>query len=103
MADPRRAQQRAENTGAAFEVPAHHDVFEHGHLAEHTDVLEGAADAAAGHLVRRQSHDLLVPEPDGSAVGRHGACYAVEERGLASAVRADEAHDLTLVNVHGHV
>src|SRR5690606_15304091 len=74
-------------------VHAGHDVLEHRHLAEQPDVLEGAGDAGLGNLVRFAPHHLLAVEADGAALRLVEAGDAVEERGLAGAVRSDEAGD----------
>ena len=50
-------------------------------------------------LVRRQPDDALAVEEDVAAVGRVDAGDEVEERRLARAVRADEAHDLAVADV----
>ena len=61
--------------------------------------LEGAADAAAADLVRRQPVDALARERDVARVGREHAGDHVEQRGLAGAVRADHGEDLALRHV----
>ena len=75
-------------------------VLEHGHLAEQPDVLEGARDAGAGdaepvHLLEQQRVAVAMEGElaDGRLVE---AGQAVEHRGLAGAVGADDRGDLAL-------
>src|SRR5574341_851985 len=77
------------------EAPARHDeeVFERGELREHADDLEGPADPLPRDLVRLEPVDPLAVEHDAARVAPLDAGDAVEERGLAGAVRADEAVD----------
>ena len=97
------AGQGAPDAGLGAAVAADHHVLQHGHVAEQTDVLEGA-----GHAQRRDEVGLAPVEQMLLAVGAvqvHGAFRglvdagdAVEEGGLAGAVGADEGHDLTFVD-----
>src|SRR5204863_6835999 len=57
------------------------------------DLLEGAGDAEAGHAVWRRAGEVAAAEEHAAVVGGEVAGHAVEERGLARAVGADEAHD----------
>ena len=72
---------------------ADEDVLERGHLREEADVLERAADPELRDRVRRLRRHV-VPVEDDLAGGRlvHAREH-VEERRLARAVRADQAHD----------
>ena len=74
-------------------------VLAHGRVGEQLDALEGAADAAPRPRVHRQAADVLAVELDRAAVGAQHAEHAVEERGLAGAVRADEPDPLALVDL----
>src|SRR5262249_7078085 len=77
------------------------DVVEDGELAERAGDLEGTGDPAVADGVRRQPGHLLAPEPDRARRRRQRARHAVEQRGLAGAVGADEAEDLALRHLEG--
>src|SRR5205085_1016492 len=59
------------------------------------DVLEGAADAALGHDVRRAACEVLAVEDDAAVSRLVDAGDHVEEGRLPGAVRADQAEDRT--------
>ena len=65
-------------------------VVAHGHAAEELDALERPSEAEPGSPVDRGAGDVAAVEHDGPAVGPEHAEQAVEEGGLARAVRADE-------------
>ena len=50
--DGREVQHAAEDPGLAVQVAADHQVLEHRHALEQREVLECAADAEPGDLVR---------------------------------------------------
>src|SRR6185503_6512192 len=77
----------------------HDQVFQHRHARERPRNLETAGDAAARALVGRQARNLLAAKHDAPAVVVEHARNAVDERGLARAVRADEAKALALRDV----
>ena len=111
----------------------HQNVFKDGHALPEADVLEGTGDAQLCHMVRSGGEDgrfgvilavaalvVLFHFPGGMALD-HGLAHefhtavgglvyagdAVEGRGLARAVGADEGHDFSLWHiqrqiVHGH-
>src|SRR5262249_35003505 len=65
--------------------------------------LEGAGDAAVADPVRGEPADLLAAKADGPRRGWERARHAVEKRGLARAVGADQPEDLTLAHLEGHL
>src|SRR2546429_9048516 len=69
-------------------------VLERAEAREDADLLERARDAQARHAMGRDVGQVAAAEPYAAAVGREVAGDAVEERGLARAVRADHAHQL---------
>jgi hypothetical protein len=74
-------------------------VLPHRQFWKHLQKLEGAADAQTIEVRRPQSgHDLAV-DLDLTTGRRELAEDAVEERGFAAAVRADQAEDLALLHV----
>ncbi len=75
-------------------VHADHHVLEHGHAREQREVLERAADAERGHVMRGVADDRLALEDQVAAVRRVEPAHAVEQRGLARAVRADQPDDV---------
>ena len=59
--------------------------------------------AAPADNVRGQSRDRLAQPPDVSSLGQQEAVEDIEERGLAGAVRADDAEDLARAHVEAHI
>ena len=81
--------------GAAQKLLAGRDqVVAHGEAAENLQALEGAADAAAREAQWRQAGDILALETHVTRGRLDLAENGVEQRGLAAAVRADDAEDL---------
>ena len=78
------------------------DVVHHREIRKQRDVLEGAADADLGDPVRRPRQDARAFHQDVAGRRLIEPGEAVEQRGLAGAVRADQAEDLALVHVEGH-
>src|SRR5688572_4452708 len=92
------AQDRAQHPGMGARVAPDHYVLERRQVHEQADVLERAADAGGGDLVRLEAGEAAAVEAEAAAVGLVDAGEHVEQRGLARAVRADEAVDLTFAN-----
>ena len=78
------------------------DVVEHRKIGKQSDVLEGAADADFGDPVRRPLQDAHAFHQDVAGARLVEPAEAVEERGLAGAVRPDQAEDLALMHVERH-
>ena len=95
-------QAVADDVAAGTGVGADPDIVEHREIGKQRDVLEGAADADFGDLVRRAGQDALALEQDIALAGLIEPGEAIEERGLAGAVRSDQAEDLALVHVERH-
>ena len=79
------------------------DVVQHGQLLEQADVLERTRHTQLADIVRLFADQVLIVQTD-AAVGR--AIYAgqhVEDRGLARAVRANQADQRAFFNFHGQV
>ena len=74
----------------------------HGHGAEQRQVLESAADAQFGHAIARQASERAAIEEDAAALEVVQTGEAVEQRGLARAVGADQSYDLSSVHVEGN-
>ena len=97
-AHPRQAQRVADEIAAAVGMAADPDVVEHRLRAEQREVLEGAGDADLGDAVRRAGEHRAAFEQDIAAIGRVEPADAVEQRGLAGAVRPDQPEDLALLD-----
>ena len=78
------------------------NVVEHRQIGKQRDVLEGAADADLGDPVRRTRQDARAFHQDIAGARLIESGEAVEQRGLAGAVRSDQAEDCTLVHVEGY-
>ena len=91
-----RAQQREApaRDAAAGEI----DVVDHRQAGEQRRDLIGAAQAAPDALVRREVRHVLAEEADGAGGRGEIAGDAVEQRGLAGAVRAE--HGAPLARAH---
>ncbi len=83
-------------------MAADHHVLEHRHRAKEGQVLERAPDAERGNAVPRHAKERAAGERDVTALARVEPRDAVEERGLAGAVRADQADDAALRDDEGH-
>ena len=80
-------------------VHADQDILQRRQIAKQADGLIGAIDARGGHPVRREPVDALAGEPDLPVVRRVELHDAVEHRGLAGAVRADDRMDRAVLNL----
>jgi hypothetical protein len=85
----------------ASRICAEHDVLQHRELIEKLEILEGAGHAAPGHHMRPQAGNVLAVEYDTALRGLVDPGDAVEHRGLAGAVWADERVDGTTLHIHG--
>ena len=105
-------------------MPRHQHVFQHGHVLEQTDVLEGARHAHLGDFIRRVGDEVVVladvragvelahfaggmtlrndlaAQLDATVGGRVHAGDDIERGGLARTVGADQGNGLALVYVH---
>ena len=78
---------------------AERHVVEHPHVGEQVERLEHDADAAPHRVgVGAAAGDLHAVEQDAAAVDRLEQVDAAQQGRLAGAARADEAHDLVLVD-----
>ena len=81
---------------AGLALGAGQHVLEHGHLGEGAGDLEGPPDAAGDALLGAFAGDVGGADADIARGRAEGAGEEVEERGLAGAVRADQADHLAL-------
>src|SRR5712692_2836078 len=77
-------------------------VLTRGHRAERLDDLERAADPKPGDPVRRHAGDRRAVQLDVAAVEVINAADAVQQRRLAGAVGADDAHDVAFGDLEVH-
>src|SRR5258706_13279732 len=78
------------------------DVVEHRKIGKKCYVLEGAADADFGDPVWRPRQDAHAFHQDVAGARLGEPAQAIEEGGLARAVRSDQAEDLALMHVEGN-
>src|SRR5260221_9747916 len=72
-------------------------------LREERDDLVGAREAAVHAVVGREPADLFAEQLDGARIAREVAGEEIEERGLASAVRADDEPPFPGLNTQGNI
>ena len=82
---------------------AYHDVFLDAEARKGLEDLESAGDAVAVERVRAHPGDVPAVEAHGSRVRREKSRDEVEQRGLAGAVRPDEADDPALADIERDV
>src|SRR6185503_10832159 len=75
------------------------EVLQDRHAAERLGDLEAPHDAEPRPPVSGQGRDLLALEEDPAAVGEERARHAVDQRGLARPVGADQAESLARLHV----
>ena len=79
------------------------DVVEHAHVREEVEALEHDADVLAQRVeVDAAPGDAFAVEADLALLDRLERVDAAQQRRLAAARRADEAHDLVLVDAEAH-
>ena len=98
-----QAQQARQQPALYLRVLGHQQVFQHGQLFEQPHVLEGAHHAVTGHDVTGPARHVLAIEPDAPAAGLVEAADAVEHRGLARPVGADDGKDLVAPHGQRHL
>src|SRR5262245_52463784 len=86
-----------------MDVGADQDVVGDRHAREGAHDLEGAANAGGAHLVRPAAHHVAAVEQDLAGIGAQESVEQVEDRGLAGAVRADNAEDGARGDIEAHV
>lgn len=79
------------------------DVLFHRQLAEYRRLLRQVGQAQYGAAVDRQAGDVGAVDVDRAGIRRHQADDHVERRGLAGAVRAQQADHFTAFDLQRHV
>ena len=82
-----------EHVGTQMGVPAGQDVLDHGAVLEQRQVLKGAPDPDSGKARGGDGCEVDTVEQDAAPGWPQHAGDHVEQRGLAGAVRADDAAD----------
>ena len=82
----------------AAERRRHDQILEYAHAIERLRNSKRSADAHATAVLRRETGDIAAREDDAPGVGPHRAARNTEQRGLAGAVRSDDAERLALGN-----
>ncbi|MHC2796167.1 hypothetical protein ACVINZ_005179 [Mesorhizobium jarvisii] len=77
-------------------------IVQHRQVAEEPPTLEGAGDAAPADLMRLETRECRPVELDGAFRRSLEARQHVDQRGLASAIGADEANDAPRRNLEVH-
>ncbi len=81
----------------------HQQVLNNRHLTEQANVLKSAHHAHPGDLLAGQAFQMLLAQLNGAAGRLVEAGQAVENGGLARAVRADQRDDLLRAQLQRHV
>ena len=79
-----------------------HDVLQHGHLREETNVLEGTADPQDGTLMRFDTIERLTFEHNRALILAIDAGHAVKQRRLPSPIRSDNRMNRARLDAHIH-
>ena len=87
-------QQRQHRRRAVRAEKGQHQVVDDAEIVERRGELERPHQAARDPLLRRHAGDVFAMVVDRSFVGRKKTGQQIEKRGLAGAVRADDAGDL---------
>src|SRR4051812_32379196 len=94
----RNALRLAHVAGVAAEQRPRGDVVHHGHLWKRLNDLKRAGQPSPSNLVWLRARDVLAFEVDAACRGRVDASDEIDERGLARAIRADQADNLALLD-----
>ena len=101
-ANPGQSERVADDVAIGMGMGANPNIVEHSKVGKKRDVLKSTADADFGDPVRRPMQDALAFHQDIARARLVKPAQAVEEGGLAGAVRSDQPKDLALMHVEGH-
>jgi hypothetical protein len=101
-AHPGQPQRVADDVAVGAAMGADPHVVAHRQVGEQRHVLEGAADADFGNAVRRALEDALALHQNIARARLIEPAETIEQRGLAGAIRPDQAEDLSLDHVERH-
>ena len=93
-------KSRTEDTAVHMGVPAEHEVLEHAHVTEELEILERTRNTERGPVMcilarKVAANARAVDESDSTRLSSVEAADAIEEAGLARAVRSDDREKLT--------
>src|SRR6185312_15815263 len=100
--DQREAQRIGEEPAANAAMATDQDVLAHRQGAKQREILKGAANAERRHAVPRFAQEVAPLEEDAAAFRLVEPAHAVEKRGLARAIGADQAADLSSRDLEGN-
>src|SRR6266567_8648005 len=98
-ANPGQFQRVADDVARGARMGADADVVHYRKIGKQRDVLEGAANADLGDAVRWSLEDADAFHQDVAGARLVEPGEAVEQCGLAGAVRSDQAEDLALMHI----
>ena len=101
--DMARPQDVHPDALARLMLAAGQHVLQHGHFREGFWDLEGAPNSAGDPLIGSRLSQILAADGDGARCRFQAAGQQIEERGLAGAVRADQAEHLAWHQGDRHV
>ena len=97
------AERAGEKPRSRARICSEQDIVEQRHVRAQFHVLERARNALGGDMTRRQARHVVVEEQDLPGVRFRRPGDQIEQRGLAGAVRADQAQDLAGLDLEAHV
>jgi len=100
--DPGKPQGIADDVAVGPGMSAEADIVEDGKIWKQRDVLEGASDADFGDPVRRPVQDAPAFHQDVACARLIEPAQAIEKRGFAGPVRADQAQNLAMTHLERH-
>lgn len=101
--DSRGVEQAAEQAGTRLAVLGDEQVFQRRHALEQTHVLEGAHHAVVGDVMAALARNALAVQHDVAARRLVETTDAIEHRGLARAIGADDGKHFLRAYVKAHV
>jgi hypothetical protein len=75
------------------------EIFHHRQAGENVPAFRNERDALGDHVLKRDSAERSAGEDHGARSRSDDPGHGQDERGLAGAVRADDAHDLAFVDL----
>src|SRR6202522_3155878 len=103
------AGQNRHRLGAGISAPpvgtddAGEDILQHRDVSKRLNDLKGSADAQPRQAMGWLTGDILAIERNRSLGRTNKAGDGLKKRGLAGAVRPNQAHDFVVVQIEGHL
>src|SRR4029453_2751280 len=92
-------QGRPEHAAAEAVIARDKQVFDHAERREKLEILEASRDAQTRYLFRRPADQILAVESDPAQLWPVDSTDAVEQRGLAGAIRPDQRGHVSFEHV----